>query len=230
MDQVKYAFQKVKQDMDLIEERLSNLTSSFYNTESKLSNLEDSYKELLSKLDTLIALTLKEDPTQNLENPMIQQIIPTEDDPFRALKPQNITFSTGNWGVPTNKQTNQQTNQHTIPTHNAPAFDQAATILDSLDKVKKEIRSKFKKITDQEFLVFSLIYQFSEQEGYTDYKSLSQKLNLTESSIRDYVGRLIKKEIPIEKIKVNNKLIQLKVSDNLKKIAPLSIILQLREI
>ena len=230
MDQIKSAFQKVKQDMDVIEEKISLLTSSLYQTESKLSELDLSYKELISKLDTLIDLKTKETPAQIQENQVSQQIVPTHELPLKPLKPQNMTFSTGNGGVPTDRQTNQQTNQHIIPTHNTPAFDQAVNILDSLDRVKKEIRSKFKKITDQEFLVFSLIYQSSEQEGYTDYKSLSQRLNLTESSIRDYVGRLIKKEIPIEKLKINNKLIQLRVSDNLKKIAPLSIILQLREI
>ena len=68
-----------------------------------------------------------------------------------------------------------------------------------------------------------------EEEGYVDYRSLSKKLNLTETSIRDYVGRLIKKGIPVEKTKLNNKLVQLSISEKLRKIAPLPIILQLRE-
>ena len=123
-----------------------------------------------------------------------------------------MPFSTGNEGVPTDKQTNQQTNQQTEKTY----FGDALEILNSLDNLKKEIRNKFKRITDQEFLVFSTIYQIAEETGYADYKSLSQKLNLTESSIRDYVGRLIKKGIPVEKTKINNKMIQLSVSEKLK--------------
>jgi len=59
---------------------------------------------------------------------------------------------------------------------------------------------------------------------------LQKKLNLTESSIRDYVRRLIKKGIPIDKNKINNKNIQLSISPNLKKIASLNTILQLRDI
>jgi len=109
------------------------------------------------------------------------------------------------------------------------SFGEAVEILNSLDNIKKEIRIKFKKITDQEFLVFSTIYQMEEQ-GIVDYHSLSQKLNLTETSIRDYIGKLIKKGIPVEKTKLNNKLVQLSISKNLRKIAPFPVIFQLREI
>ena len=67
------------------------------------------------------------------------------------------------------------------------------------------IRLKFKRLTEQELLVFSKLYQLDEEMGHSDYKTLSQKLNLTESSIRDYIGRLIKKGIPVVKNKINNK-------------------------
>jgi predicted transcriptional regulator len=100
-------------------------------------------------------------------------------------------------------------------------------MLDSLDSLKKEIRLKFKRLTDQEILVFSTIYQLEEEIGEVDYKMVSQKLNLTESSIRDYVGRLIKKGIPVDKNKINNKTIHLSISKNLKKVASLPTILQL---
>lgn len=99
-----------------------------------------------------------------------------------------------------------------------------------MDNLKKEVRLKFKRLTDQEFSVFSTIYQLSEENGYTDYKNLSIKLGLTESSIRDYIGRLIKKGIPVEKTKINNKSIRLSISPNLKKIATLPTIFKLREL
>jgi len=92
------------------------------------------------------------------------------------------------------------------------------------------LRLKFKRLTDQELLVFSTIYQLDEEIGYSDYKSISTKLKLTESSVRDYVGRLIKKGIPVEKTKINNKNIQLNISQNLKKIASLNTLLHLRDI
>ena len=113
---------------------------------------------------------------------------------------------------------------------NKDSFDNAIKILDSLDNIKKELRLKFKRLTDQEILVFSTIYQLEEEKGFSDYRSLSKKLGLTESSIRDYVSRIILKGIPVEKKKINNKSIQITISSNLKKIASLQTILQLREI
>ncbi len=79
-------------------------------------------------------------------------------------------------------------------------------------------------------LIFSMIYQLEEEKGAPDYKTIAIKLKLTESSIRDYVGRLIKKGIPVEKEKINNKTIQLKISNNLKKIVNLPTIMQLRDL
>ena len=77
--------------------------------------------------------------------------------------------------------------------------------------------------------MFSTVYQL---EGFMDvnYKTLSEKLGLSESSIRDYIGKLIKKGIPVDKIKLNNKNIKLSISEDLKKIVSLPTILQLREI
>jgi len=134
----------------------------------------------------------------------------------------------GNGSGKTDRQTNRQTNRHTTISDGTQSFDEAAEILDSLDNIKKEIRLKFKRLTDQELLVFSTIYQLEEETRHVDYKVVSERLGLTESSIRDYVGRLIKKGIPVEKKKLNNKYVQLSISTNLKKVATLPTILQLR--
>ena len=109
-------------------------------------------------------------------------------------------------------------------------INDAAKILDSFDSIKKEIRLKFKRLTSQEMLVFSTLYQMEEDSGQVDYKALAKTLKLTESSVRDYIGRLIKKGIPVEKKRINNKTILLSVSTNLKKITSLSTILQLRDL
>ena len=78
--------------------------------------------------------------------------------------------------------------------------------------------------------MFSTIYQLEEEQGQVEYKTISNKLNLSQSSIRDYVGRLILKGIPVEKKRINNKTILLSISQDLKKIASLSAILKLRDI
>ena len=89
-------------------------------------------------------------------------------------------------------------------------IDNVAKILESLDSIKKEIRFKFKRLTSQEMIVFSTLYQMEEELFNVDYKILSKKLNLTESSVRDYIGRLHKeRDSPSRKKRINNKTILL---------------------
>jgi hypothetical protein len=229
-DQIKNAFQKVKQDIDSINKELNNLNHFLSENKEKLLEIDRNLRELSLKLTEFSSkkeeYTPTHNPTTNQENPTIPTYNPTNNPPFKPLNPKNLSFSTGNEGVPADRQTNQQTNQQT----EKASFNNAIEVLNSLDNLKKEIRNKFKKITEQEFLVFSTIYQIEEEFGYADYKSLSQRLNLTESSIRDYVGKLVKKGIPVDKTKINNKMIQLSISEKLKKIAPLPVLFQLRSL
>lgn len=174
-----------------------------------------------------------ENPTNNPSDPSIQQKNPTEKSPLYSLKPSNLSTSTGNEGVPTNKQTNQQTHTQQSETSNSGFIDRLANVAelaDSLDDLKREVRLKLKRLTKQEMLVFSTIYQCEEQGFLVDYPLLAQKLSLSESSIRDLSQRLIKKGIPIVKTKENNKKIYLSITQELKKVASLATILQLREL
>jgi hypothetical protein len=215
MDSIKEAFQKVRKDMDSLKEEIASLRL----------NLREINEKLLDILN-------KPSPSNNPLNPTNPTHNPTDNMPFKPLKAQNMPISIGNRGVPTDKQTDKQTDQHTQNELKISknTIETASEILSSLDNIKKEIRLQFKGITEQEMLVFSTIYQLDAESGFSDYRILAQRLKLTESSIRDYVGRLIKKGIPVEKKKVNNKIIQLSISENLKKIASLSTILKLREL
>ncbi|MEK6926561.1 MAG: helix-turn-helix domain-containing protein [Nanoarchaeota archaeon] len=235
MDQVKEAFQKVKEDISLLKYEIDLLNFSLDEVNKSLFEVRDTLK--LLRISVLKPQSpVKINPTHQPFFSTQSSIIPTHQQPIRPLKPQNLPLSIGNEGVPTDKQTNQQTNQQTHFSQKESILslknpiENAANILDSLDTLKKEIRLKFKRLTEGEILVFSTLYQLDEQEGYADYKSLASKLGLTESSIRDYVGRLISKEIPIEKKKVNNKNIQLTISSNLKKVASLQTILNLKDL
>ncbi len=109
-------------------------------------------------------------------------------------------------------------------------LDKAKEILDSLDALKKDVRIKIKRLTNKEMQVFSLLYSLENTGEQVDYPLLSNKLNLSESSIRDYIGRIIKKGIPLIKEKIQNKRIILHISQDLKKIASLDTILKLREL
>lgn len=168
--------------------------------------------------------------------------------PLEPLYPQKTHFSIGNEGVQTDNPTDQLTNSHSSSgdvfnnnRENAnpsvhlydtlSKFEKVNEILASLDDIKKEVRHKFKTLTPQEMLVFSTLYTLEDQKiEEIGYFILAKSINLTESSIRDYINKLIKKGIPIDKTRLNNKKIILKISPNLKKIATLSTIMRLRDL
>ena len=212
MDLIKESFSKVKTDIDILNLEISNLKQELSKTRKQMIEI----CEILSKTVKKIGSTT---PTHN-------STTPTHNYPFRALKDQNSLFSTGNEGVSTDRQTLRQTDNNLFLPKNS--IEKVAGIMESLDNIKEDLRKKFKKLTEQEFLVFSSIYQLDEERGYSNYKILSERLKLTESSIRDYVTRIIKKGVPLNKTRINNKTINLNISQDFKKIASLSTIIQLR--
>ena len=221
-ENVKEAFQKVKQDINSLNKKISDICDI-------LGEINEHNIKLNRKIGEM---TTSSDTTDNLQNETDTLDNTTDNAPLNPLKDQNTGVSIGNQGVPTDKQTDRQTNKQTqnTPENEQNSMQNALEILNSLDEIKKGIRLKFKRLTEQEIIVFSTMYQLDEELGYSDYKLLSDRLNLSESSIRDYVGRLIRKGIPVDKHKINNKQIQLMISQDLKKIASLSTILELRGI
>jgi hypothetical protein len=235
---IKEAFRKVKQDFQFLLSELNSLKSQL----STLSHEILSLKNLQISAPILLPAHQPETPTISAQIPT-QNAIPTDEWPYYALKPSFMQVSTGNEGVPTDRQTNRQTdNRHIFRTSSNTKQDKqdkdipinhlekAKEILDSLDSLKKEVRIKFKKLTEQEMHVFSLLYQLDDEGELVDYPFLASKTGLSESSIRDYIRKISLKGIPIQKEKLNNKKILLHVSQDLKKIATLDTILKLRDL
>jgi DNA-binding MarR family transcriptional regulator len=220
-DPIKEAFGKIKEDIISLKEAINILSDEIG----------------LIKRTLEPAQTPADVPAQQTD----RQITPAVRQETGGLKPQNLPVSIGNEGVPADRQTNQQTDQRTekfalnqtdlLPGKNRLSqIDRVSEFLESLDAIKKELRSQFKKLTPQEMHIFSTIYQLEDQGLTVDYSLLSSKTALTESSIRDYVQKLVKKGIPVEKTKENNKHIILSISPNLRRMAPLDTLLRLREI
>jgi len=219
MDKIKDAFQNVRQDMEYLREEILFLRESLEEIRAEITNFNTKKHDKLTILN----------PTKKARNQTDDSDIQTHDYAFKALKTQISPFSIGNQGVPTDRQTDRQTDNEMQNNVKNNEIKDIIEILDSLDQVKKEIRLKFKRLTQQEFLVFSTLYQL-EESIEVNYKILSKKLGLSESSIRDYIGKIMKKGIPVKKIRLNNKNIRLSISDDFKKIATLSTILQLRKL
>ncbi len=249
-DPVREAFAKAKQDV-------LNLSSEIEFLKREINLLKNIIKSSSNQTDrptdnsTKIPTENNESPAQNPRNQTfqhintIEKITPAHNLPYKAPKSQISIISTGSKGVPADRQTDQQTdnkqgntklneslhNQFQQQTNHQSTqryTEKVSQILESLDSIKKDLRLKFKRLTPQEMTVFSTIYQLEEEGLIVDYPSISKKLSLTESSIRDYTQRILKKGIPIIKTKENNKKILLSISKDLKKLATLSTIIQLR--
>ncbi|HRZ85829.1 MAG TPA: hypothetical protein P5277_03550 [Candidatus Paceibacterota bacterium] len=186
-----------------------------------------------------------QNPTEKYENSTVRQInstdnmIPTDNStdklPNKDFKEQNIGISIRNEGVSTDRQTIRQTDTSTgnqgvkaqINLSNNTL--NSSLLLSQLNSFQKDIRIKVKKLTNQEMIVFSSIYQLDSQGFIVDYSLLSSKLNLTESSIRDYIQRIISKGFPLAKEKINNKKVVLHISQDFKQLISLDTLLKLRD-
>jgi len=104
----------------------------------------------------------------------------------------------------------------------------AIELISLMNDFKESLKRKFKSLTDQEFFIFSVIYALEEQLGAASYKDIAEKAGLSESAVRDYIRNIIKKGVQLEKEKVNNKIVFLRISKELKSIVPLDSLISLR--
>jgi len=211
MDPIKEAFSRIKEDISI-------LKNEIYDLKDQINKIQTTQTHIYSQIDR--------QTDKQTHNPA-----------YMPNSTPNMLSSTGNKGVPTDRQTDQPTHQqtdngsHNLPKDPISQFAKANEILSSLDEIKRDIRLKFKGLTPQEMLVFSTLYSLEEQNiEQITYRTLAEQLSLSESSIRDYINKLTKKGVPIEKIRQNNKTILLKISQDLKNVATLATIVQLREL
>jgi DNA-directed RNA polymerase specialized sigma subunit len=136
-------------------------------------------------------------------------------------------FSIGNEGVPTNKQTNKPTH-NTYPTHPILNPTEENNINQLVEELKTDLKRKFRALTKQEFMIFSVIFTVEKELELVTYKDIAKRTGLSEASIRDYIMRIIAKGIPILKEKVNNKTVTLKIPTDLRNISTLESLMKLR--
>lgn len=234
MDNVKEAFSRVKEDIAILSEELFYLKKELKETRETLIELCELIKKIKIKTEE------KDKSSYNQENIKNQAevnkkeadstYIQADMDVFKPLKGQNLAISIRNQGVPTVSQSVSQTDVLFKKKDKIDNLQETLATLNNLDSFKKELRFKFKRLTEQEFSVFSKIFELEETLGFIEYKDLAKNLNLTEGSIRDYISKLIKKGVPIIKTKTNNKVILLSISPQLKNIISLETLIKLRDL
>jgi hypothetical protein len=214
------SFKKIKQEMEYLSSEISSLKKEIINL-----------YEILYQID-LIKNTKK---AQNIQSSIsttdIQQISENPADNPEYNKELNLKshISIGNEGVPADSQqtvNRQIIQENQLKDQKDKEEDSKISIL--IDNLKTDLKEKFKSLTKQEFLIFSLIYSLTEEFGEANYKDIALRSKLTESSIRDYVTRLEHKGIPLIKEKKNNKLVVIKVPKELRDLATLDSLTKLK--
>jgi len=188
-EKIRNSFLKVKQDIDSLKTQLNEVKALF----------EELQKRLKSPGQTLTFSKTSSNPPKE-------------------------TSSIGNEGVYADMHADMQTCMHSFNRHSTDihAYKQTNSTL-TFSKIKEpskkwasldlpQIDSLFLSLTKGEFLVFLTIYQIEEDiKRGVSYLELSRHFSLSEGCIRTYISQLLKKEAPITKIRLNNKLTLLSI-------------------
>ncbi len=137
----------------------------------------------------------------------------------------NKNSSTGNKGASNNHQ--QSTiNNHQQSTTNHQQSTEAKKAIETLER---DLAISFKMLTDREFSVFMAISELSGQHGETTYTQVANILNLTETSIRGAVNRIISKNLPVNKERIFNGKTSLFLRKDFKELNLLNKLIRLRQ-
>ncbi len=131
---------------------------------------------------------------------------------FKPKEEQILTekkyVSTRNEGVYADMHAHTHAHMHIIPIETPKNH----MIFDKLSDIDKT----FLGLTKKEFLIFLTIYQLDEDLGKVTYDDLSSHFKLTPGCIRSHISNMIKKNMPIIRTKINNKLTIFSISDEFK--------------
>ncbi|MBU2503597.1 MAG: helix-turn-helix domain-containing protein [Nanoarchaeota archaeon] len=109
-----------------------------------------------------------------------------------------------------------------------PKIDTLSDLTSIMNGLKADLKAKFRSLTGQEFYIFSVLYTVEKSQETVTYSDLAKRTGLTSSSIRDYIQRIIRKGIPINKEKMNNKVTLLNIPIELRSLATLDNLMRLR--
>lgn len=131
-------------------------------------------------------------------------------------------------------------NQGVANSQRQPTDDRPPTINDNrqrqptvpgLIELKESLNSAFRRLTNREFSVFMAIYELDKEKGgYITYSELSLRLNISESTVRDFVNQLVRKNIPIDKCRDFNNKVSLSIKNEFKRLNLYQNLLKLKTI
>ena len=74
-----------------------------------------------------------------------------------------------------------------------------------------ELKGKFERLPKMKLALYLAVYNLEDQKLPTTYINLSKSIKITEEAVRNYITYLNKNKIPLNKIRVNNKIVLFKI-------------------
>lgn len=175
-----------------------------------VKNAFDGVKKDISRLDIEIS-TIKEEvldvksKISSLKEEL-SKIIPFLEKLSTKQPSIEVKSSIGNEGVLSKRASEQAIKHSTIEQ------------LEEAKDIQESIKAQFQSLTKKEFLTFLTIYQLEEEFGVVRFTDIAKRLNLSEGCIRAYVTKLFEKNIPISKKKINNRIVNLSLLPEFRKL------------
>jgi biotin operon repressor len=213
-EKVREAFEKVKKDIDFLTEQIVILRREL----EEIKRIKTNFSEQSSTGNEGV-------PTNKQTN------TPTYNTLSKIVDEELSMFSKPVWQNPTQTPTDvQQTNTKPQQTNtfSNTSTDAENSITSMVNTLKNDLKLRFRSLTKQEFHLFSVLFTVDKTQKHATYKDIADKTGLSEASVRDYMQRISKKGIPIIKEKLNNKLIILKIPEELRNLATLDNLLRIR--
>ncbi len=200
-DRIKNSFIKVRQDIDSLKSQINELKSQIELLVKKIgSSQENNIVYKLSPQGPKETSSTGNDGVYSDIHSFIHSDIHSFNRHSTDIQQANATKS---------KSTQQNIYENHIFAQNEHEKPEISWSLSNI----KQIDSLFLSLTKQEFLCFLTIYQLEEDlKRGISYLELSQHMSLSEGCMRTYVSQMLKKAIPIQKIRVNNKITLLTIN------------------
>ncbi len=222
---LKIAFSKVKLDISAISTDLNEVKKAVSEQNKQINELLRELgplKELL-KTSKNSSSTGNEGVNQSINhliNQSLNQSInhQSQDTPVWAKKPENESFTPQE----PNPEPGDLINQSSINQQENSQFNQSINHLinqspkEPLKQLTNDISKVFSSLSKQELKLFLTVYQLEDEGIDASYKAISLKMGLSEHCIRSHISSLMRKNVPLIKNRLNNKINILRISPEFK--------------
>jgi hypothetical protein len=202
---LKIAFSKVKEDINNLAEEIKSMKQTISDQNKKINELYSKIEDFMTiskdpKTESSIGNEGVNQSINHLINQSINQSITNQslinEKPSKSIEKEEFKpdLSTIDF--------NQSINQSSIN----QSFNQSINQKTELKQLAININQSFLSLSKQELKLFLTIYQLEDDGIEPLYHILSQKMQLSEHCIRSHISSLMRKNIPIIKTRLNNRI------------------------